>query len=420
MFATDQRELHLYDLHPIQERIRAEATRFNVVALGRRTGKTTLAGDLVVETLIDDRAPCAYFAPTYKNLGEAWREFKTLLRPVATRISETDNRIEVITGGTLDCWSLDSEAVADSVRGRKYQRVLVDEASLVSGLLEVWQKVIRPMLTDLRGDAWFFGTPKGLNGFWSLFERGQDAGYPDWSSWRAPTTANPYIDPAEIESARGDLTEEAFAQEYGAEFLSTGVGIFRGVAESMTATPQRVRIRGHTYAFGVDWGQVDDFTVISVIDVGTLEQVAADRFNQIDYHFQVARLAILAQHFCPALIVAERNSIGLPLIERLQQMELPVWGWDATNATVAAGVQSLSLGLQRRQLRLLPDTHPVGRVQKTELLAYTARKTPSGLLAYGAPEGMHDDCVRGLMLSWLAALTPSGQPQSRDFRVEAA
>ncbi len=420
MSATDLRELHLYDLHPIQDRIRAEARRFNVVVLGRRTGKTTLAGDLVVETLIDDRAPCAYFAPTYKNLGEAWREFKTLLRPVATKISETDNRIEVLGGGTLDCWSLDSEAVADSVRGRKYKRVLIDEASLVSDLLEVWQKAIRPMLSDLRGDAWFFGTPKGLNGFWTLYERGQDTGYPDWNSWRAATSENPYIDPAEIEAAKNDLTEEAFAQEYGAEFLSSGVGVFRGVAEAMTATPQRALIRGHTYAFGVDWGQVDDFTVISVVDVGTLEQVAADRFNQIDYHVQTARLAILAQQFCPALIVAERNSIGLPLIERLQQMDLPVWGWDATNATVAAGVESLSLGLQRRQLRLLPDTHPVGRVQKTELLAYTARKTPNGMLAYGAPQGMHDDTVRALILSWLGALTPAGRLQQRDFKVEAA
>jgi hypothetical protein len=417
--ATAPLELHLYDLHPIQTRIRAEARRFNVVALGRRTGKTTLAGDLVVETTVDDRGPCAYFAPTYKNLGETWREFKDLLRPVATRISESDYRIDLLGGGRLDCWSLDSESVADSVRGRRYKRVLVDEASLVTALLDIWQKVIRPTLTDLRGDAWFFGTPKGLNGFWALHERGQDPLHADWASWRAPTSANPYIDPREIDDARDELTEEAFAQEFLAEFLSQGVGVFRGVAAAMTAVPQDERRAGHDYVFGVDWGQVDDFTAISVVDVRSLEQVAADRFNQIEYHFQTARLAILAQKFRPRLIVAERNSIGLPMIERLQEMRLPVWGWDATNGTVAAGVQSLSLGLQRGQFRLLPARHPVGTVQQSELLAYTAKKLPNGLLRYGASEGFHDDTVRALMLSWLAALSPDGRPTQRDFRVVA-
>ena len=83
-------------MHPIQARIRAEARRFNVVALGRRTGKTTLAQDLIVETVLDDRAPCAYFAPTYKNLAETWRDLVGVLRPIARRVSETDHRIEVL------------------------------------------------------------------------------------------------------------------------------------------------------------------------------------------------------------------------------------------------------------------------------------------------------------------------------------
>ena len=35
-----------------------------------------------------------------------------------------------------------------------------------------------------------------------LFDRGQDPEREDWASWQMPTGANPYIDPAEIESAR--------------------------------------------------------------------------------------------------------------------------------------------------------------------------------------------------------------------------
>jgi hypothetical protein len=35
-----------------------------------------------------------------------------------------------------------------------------------------------------------------------------------------------------------------------------------------------------------------------------------------------------------------------------------------------------------------------------ELEAYEAERLPSGLLRYGAPEGMHDDCVMSLALAW--------------------
>lgn len=50
---------------------------------------------------------------------------------------------------------------------------------------------------------------------------GQNEKYPEWISWRMPSTQNPYLDPKEIESARGDMPAKMFAQEYLAEFLPT-------------------------------------------------------------------------------------------------------------------------------------------------------------------------------------------------------
>ena len=408
--------LHLRTLHPFQQKIRDEARRFNVVSLGRRAGKTALGEDLAVETVLDERAPCGWFAPNYKNLGETWRELVDLLRPVARRVTETDHRIEILGGGSLECWSLDSEGVADSVRGRKYKRVVLDEAASVRSLLGIWQKVIRPTLTDLVGDAWFLSTPKGLNGFWSLYQRGQDPADPDWASWRAPTNVNPHIPRQEIDDTRGDLPERAVAQEIDAEFLAEGAGVFRGVAEACTARPQAVGVPKHTYVFGVDWGQVDDFTVVSVLDVRPdgVEQVCLDRFNKIEFYTQAGRLRILHEKFRPSLIVAEANAQAM-MLEQLRAWSLPVWGWTATNATKAAAVEALGLALERRQVALLPDP-----VQAGELLAYEAEKLPSGLIRYAAPEGLHDDCVSALMLAWLGACSAdAGRVQARDFRVVA-
>jgi len=70
--------------------------------------------------------------------------------------------------------------------------------------MEAWQQTIRPTLTDLSGDAWFLGTPKGHNTFHQLFSKGQQ-GDIGWASWRLPTVANPHIPAADVADAERDL-----------------------------------------------------------------------------------------------------------------------------------------------------------------------------------------------------------------------
>lgn len=149
--------IKLTRLHPAQEQIRNERARFNVLACGRRFGKTTMIVDLLAETSISGYPAC-YFAPTYKMMSEVWREMSTTLRPIASRVSAQERRLELITGGVVDMWSLDQPNAA---RGRKYKRVAVDEAGMVKDLQTAWEQVIRPTLADYEGDAWFPGTPKG-------------------------------------------------------------------------------------------------------------------------------------------------------------------------------------------------------------------------------------------------------------------
>jgi len=130
--------------------------------------------------------------------------------------SETEKRIELYGGGVIDFWSLEDP---NSIRGRKYKRAVVDEAAVARNLQEAWTRVIRPTLTDLKGDAWFLSTPKGKNNyFYDLFNNKEK--FNDWSSWQLPTSSNPYIDPKEIEEARQQLDPLTFAQEYLASFIT--------------------------------------------------------------------------------------------------------------------------------------------------------------------------------------------------------
>ena len=412
--ATAERTIRLPRLHAAQAQIKSERRRFNVVALGRRAGKSKLAQDLLVDCALE-RRPGGYFCPTYKLLEEFWRELKAVLAEVIKDKSEQEHRLEVLGGGVIECWSMDS---GDPARGRRYQAVVLDEAAMVPRLADMWGQAIRPTLTDFQGKGWFMSTPRGLNDFYMLFSRGQDPLELEWQSWQMPTSVNPYIAPGEIEAARRELPERVFAQEYEAEFVSLeGAGVFRAIHAVARLKP-RAPEPGHQYVMGVDWGRTNDFTVLSVIDVSTLEQVFLDRFTEIDYELQTERLHRVARAYRVRAIIAEANAMGGPIIERLQRgyqlitgekrPSLPVIAWTATNATKAQTIQDLSVAIEQGAITLLDDA-----VQTAELMAYEGERLPSGLMRYGAPSGLHDDCVIALALAHEAASVEPSIQRSR-------
>jgi hypothetical protein len=339
--------------------------------------------------------PVGWFSPTYKMLAEVWRDVVRILQPVTIRRSAQQHRLELVTGGIVDMWSLETPDVA---RGRKYARVVVDEAAMIKQLGEAWQAILRPTLADMQGDMWALSTPKGRNMFWQMWTWGQDPEQPEWKAWQMPTAANPYIVAGEIDAMRRDMPERTFSQEVLAQFLEDAGGVFRNVQAAATALGQAGPIRGHQYVIGVDWAKSADFTVFATIDLTAAEMAQVERFNQIDYEIQVGRLQALTERFRPTALVVERNSIGEPLVERLSRMGLPVQPFMTTNSTKAAVIEGLALALERRELAILDDAQLVA-----ELQAYEMERLPSGLWRYGAPEGMHDDMVMALALAWYGA-----------------
>jgi len=214
------------DLHPVQQVIHDCPARYVVAACGRRFGKTALAVEWLALSAggAIDGLPVAIFAPTYKLLLDPWAELERTLRPLMKRSNRLEMRIELVTGGTIDGWTLQD---MEAGRGRKYARVVIDEAAHSRNLAEVWERAISPTLTDLRGSARFLSTPAGAGYFRDLYRRGGDPAYPDWQSFHAPTSANPHISPAEIESRRLELPDLVYRQEYLAEFVEFGSGLVK-------------------------------------------------------------------------------------------------------------------------------------------------------------------------------------------------
>lgn len=393
--------LKLPALHTSQAQINREAKRFNVLACGRRFGKTTLGVDLLVHPSIKGY-PTAWFAPTYKLLLEVWRECLKVLHPVIVRKDAQQKRIELLGGGLIEFWSLDSGTVA---RGRKYKRIVIDEAAMAAYLETQWQEEIRPTLTDYEGDAFFLSTPKGLNYFRSLFLRGLDPLMPDYMSWQMPTVSNPFIKPSEVESARGDLPEMTYEQEYLARFLENAGAVFRNILANLTkvATVPGEH-NGHQIVIGLDWGQKRDFTVISAICLNCRREVELDRFNQVGWEFQRARVDAFCKRWNVQGGLVESNSIGGPNLEALQSEGLPLYGFETTGQSKPPLIQSLSLSLEKEEYKWVDSPVATG-----EMEAYESKKNDhTGRISYSAPRGLHDDTVMARALARQAAMLNLG------------
>ena len=342
--------------------------------------------------------PVAWFSPTYKMLIETWREAVRTFAPITARRSVQERRIEYVTGGMLEFWSLDNPDVA---RGRKYRRVVIDEAAMVPNLMDIWQYAIRPTLADYNGDAWFLSTPKGRNGFWQMWQWGRDGDHGDWQAWQMPSSVNRRLAQSEIDAMRDTMPESVYRQEIEAAFLDNGTGVFRNIAACLTApldtTPDAHA--GHHIVAGCDWAREADYTAFSVGCVTCRQEVARDRFNQVDYHVQTQRLQALAERWKPVAILTELNSIGSPVFEMLQRQGLPVVGFTTTAQTKPPLIENMALAFERGEWAWHADN-----VWTAELEAYERTVSPTtGRSSYSAPAGGHDDTViaRALML-WQA------------------
>jgi hypothetical protein len=196
-----------------------------------------------------------------------------------------------------------------------------------------------------------------------------------------------------------------FLQEYPEDprtcFLLSGTGFFTGALDGVfsapiDATPQE----GRHYAGGLDFGQTDDYTVCSVLDVERNEQVHLMRLNRLPWDEMRYRIVRLCDQWKIAALLAEKNAMG-PVIEQLY-VDLPrhttLIPFATTPISKPPLIAGLRIALAEGGLKLLPDAD-----QRRELQAFQAHQSVTGHWQYGAPAGEHDDTVIALALAWHAA-----------------
>lgn len=377
-------KLELPKAHVAQRQVLAEAKRFNVLACGRRWGKTTLGGNLIAPVALTAGLPFGWFAPTYRLLEEAYNHHRRMYAPVTLRaVSNPAPRIELHGGGVIDYWTLNEPGTV--ARGRKYAGIVIDEAAMTPYLEEVWQKALRPTLTDYKGFAWFLSTPNGHNYFHTLWQQHKTDN--EWQAWQMPTTANPHIDADEVAAAAAGIPSLAYRQEYLAEFVdAAGARISREWLRTIDNIPTAETYMGVDLAISTKADA--DYTaiaVISILDNGTV--VVRDTMRiRAPFHQVLEFIGHAAAKWQPKAIGIEQVQYQAAVVqELLRTTKLPVRGIKPDKDK-----QTRFLPLEARyEQGLVHHAHDLPGWFTDELLSF--------------PIGHHDDGVDALAYAYMVA-----------------
>lgn len=402
------------NLTPAQREIVRDTHRFRVICAGRRFGKTELsAWEMKGYAVMRKDARVAYISPTFQQSRDiAWLTLKRNCQDAITNVNET--RLELTLrnqhGGTGSIWLRGWESV-ETLRGQRFDFIVIDEVASMKNFWANWQEIIRPTLTDTKGDVLFISTPKGFNSFYDLY--GLEAQDKDYKSFHFTSYDNPHIPAEEIDKARTELTEDRFAQEYLADFRKTEGLVYKEFDRQQhiftgTGPTHRNRI-----LVGIDWGFTNPAAVLDIVeDSDRSYWVMSEWYKAGKTTEEIVEVAASYAGNCYYPDPAEPDRIEILKRKRLNVMEV--------NKDVAAGISSVRNLLKQGKLHI--HSSCVNLINEFETYSYQEKKADKNAPEEPVKENDHAlDALRYAlhMASHASAIrqatqfTPASQPYRR-------
>jgi hypothetical protein len=371
------------------------------ICAGVRFGKSKLCGYQAFKRLLADNQRIWIVSLTYdmaKKIFDYVVDFagmydRRILKGLSNRPVP---RLEVKEWNSwIECKSADNET---SLMGEELDLAILDEAARMKP--DIMDRYIQARLSTRRGKSFVISTPFGQNWFYRRYMQTKDAN--DGASFHFESRDNPHFPPEEWDKAKLRLPSDIFQQEYQAVFLADAAAVFRNIRNCIKDNCLQDPKSGHRYVMGLDLAKYNDFTVLTILDKDTHELVYWDRFNKISYPLQISRIKDAARRY-GATVVIDALNVGAAVADDLRASEIGVIDFKATgNDSENREMQ----GTKERAIEKLNSFFETGNISIPandiligELEAYGYKMTDAGNLKYGAPEGLHDDCVSSLMIA---------------------
>src|SRR3990167_1789238 len=367
--------------------------RFKVVVLPRRAGKSkTALNEQIMQTQLKPGI-YYYFLPTHRLAKQViWDEL--VKQHIPTEITEKVNESELAVyykNGSIQRFVGCDEP--DTYRGINPIGVVFDEYSEMKE--EIWTTIIQPVLRENKGTCTFVFTPKGKNHSYRLYKQALEN--KEWFTTLKSIDETKHIEEAEWEQAKASSPQAVIKQEYYCEFLDEAGAFFRRIKEN-THTERKTFDPTHKYQIGVDLAKYNDWTVITIIDLFDNKVLEQDRFNQIDWNLQKARIEAAAFRYTSESnkpkIVIDATGLGDPIVDDLNKRNLNIEPFKFTKRSRQNLLDNLAILLEQDKIKIPNDP---GLIDELESMRYEIG--PQGNTKLEVPDGVTDDRIMSLAMA---------------------
>ena len=303
-------------------------SRFKVLALHRRSGKTELAILELIDKAIKfdkDLGLFCYVSPYLsQSKSIAWLRLLEKLEPLrranAIEINQSELSVKFLHNGAII--RLFGGDRYDALRGVRLDGLVLDEVSQIKK--ELWIDVCQPALSDRLGWAIFISTPSGINLFSELYYKALEEPK-DWSAARYTVYDTESIHPDEVTRLKRDMSETSFAREYLCDFSAAGDDQLIALADTEVAAQrvyQKADVGLSPVILGIDPARFGDDRSVVFRRQGR-QGFKPIVYRGIDNMDLAARIANLIEEHNPDAVFCDAGA-GSGVIDRLRQLSYDV------------------------------------------------------------------------------------------------
>lgn len=357
----------------------------------RRAGKDKACWNFTIKKAFQRVGTYFYFLPEFSQAkkviwdnidNDGFRMLDHIPKEVITNINATELKITLINGSVIQLMGAD--VFDKSGVGTNPIGVVFSEYSIQRP--EIWN-FVRPILAVNGGWAVFNFTPRGQNHAYQLLEMAKENPN-DWFTQVLTVDDTGVLTGDDIARERNEgMSQAMIDQEFYCKFIESATSFFKDIADVCTVqtedcNPMRL------YQMGVDLARKVDYTVISVIDLNTFEQVYLERFNQMDWALQKAKIEAVYLRYNRPKGFIDATGVGDPIMNDLETRGVRLEPYIFTQQSRKDLLTNLTLKMEQRLIKLQDND-----ILKKELDYFQYELGNNGKLKIKVPDGLHDDTV---------------------------
>ena len=397
MGLVKSKNIKLFTPHKGQEDIITDVisndAKWQIIVTGRQFGKTLMVENLMLYFLLKDSNMKGCFISPYLNQAAAvYDEIILYAKDVIRTQNSQSKKITFTNGSTLQFLSGENLA---GLRGYTMDYGAIDEAAFLKS--DIWH-VLRPVFAVHGKKVLVISTPYIKNTFYDYYQLGLEEDQPNYRSYHAISTDNPFFPITEIEEARRLQTEEEVNQEYFAKFLEGGGDVFKNFGRLCLIENwlKEDNDKNEEYFAGVDiaLGGKDKTCVVIMNEDGDV--VFIDRWRESITTMQIELISNIFNRFNIVRSNVEINQ-ERGIQQALSREYRRVNAWETTTKTKPQMIQNLKKDIEDGVVTF--PTRNLDPILYSEFSSFSQEHKNRGYIEYSAPEGAHDDTVIAVALA---------------------